>query len=107
MPEGKADIKMDPEGLKTVVPLMQDISIGLSTMATYVKNAKLQPNHFGQTNNAASAGNFSRSALDQLSASVTTAQQYAASIVTALQQTLGVTTQTEQKNQQSFKNQAV
>ncbi|MCE7005788.1 hypothetical protein LWC34_23590 [Kibdelosporangium philippinense] len=106
MPEGKADVKMNPEELKLLVPRLEDLSIGLTRLVTHIKNAKVQANHFGQTNNAAAAGNFVKQSLDTLSASVTTGQQYAASLVTALQQSVGMTTQTEQQNKQSFKNQA-
>lgn len=108
MPDaGKADVKMNPEELKLLVPRLQDISLGFSALQTYIKNAKAQPNHFGQTNNAAAAGNFTRQSLDTLATSITAAQQYAGSLVTALQQSVGMTTETEQQNKQSFQNQAV
>lgn len=107
MPDGKADVKMNPEELKALVPQMQDISLGLSRLVTHIRDAKAQPNHFGQTNNAAAAGGFVRQSIDALAGSVTQAQQYAASLVTALQQSVGMTTETEQQNKQSFHNQAV
>lgn len=105
--KGGADVNIKTEELKTVVPRLQDISIGLSTLSAYLKNAKAQPNHFGNTQNGPPAGSFSRQSIDAIATSVTTAQQYAASLVTTLQQAVGMIQDTEAKNQQAFKNQAV
>ncbi|MET0132069.1 MAG: hypothetical protein ABW215_00595 [Kibdelosporangium sp.] len=98
---------INPEELRAQLPELQDLSLVYSRMQTYVREAKAQPNHFGQTPNASAAGNFTRQSLDALATSLNGAQQYMSQIITAVQGTVGLTNQNETQTKQTFDNRAV